>query len=101
MPVTHSFVSSKVDSGDTSLVRPSDWNGNHDVDLTVFNLSGNTTLDDTHLNEIIFATAGAGGITLDLPTAVGRAGKRVSYRHLLFIFLVSRTKSSNSPCSSS
>lgn len=36
MPVTHSFVSTKDDSDDTSVVRPSDWNAAHviDVDLT-------------------------------------------------------------------
>jgi hypothetical protein len=29
MPITHSFVSAISDGGDTSLVRPSDWNAAH------------------------------------------------------------------------
>jgi hypothetical protein len=34
MAVTHSFVSAKTDGGDTTVVRPSDWNADHDVELT-------------------------------------------------------------------
>jgi hypothetical protein len=29
MAVTHPFVSAKADGGDSSLVRPSDWNASH------------------------------------------------------------------------
>lgn len=29
MPISHSFVSTKSDSGDTTLVRPSNWNADH------------------------------------------------------------------------
>lgn len=31
MPVTHAFVSAKVDDADTTLVRPSNWNADHAV----------------------------------------------------------------------
>jgi len=34
MTVTHSFVSAKSDGGDTTIVRPSDWNADHVVQLT-------------------------------------------------------------------
>jgi hypothetical protein len=30
MPVTHKFVSAKADGGDATLVRPSNWNDDHD-----------------------------------------------------------------------
>ncbi|RJO66394.1 MAG: hypothetical protein C4523_12680 [Myxococcales bacterium] len=36
MPVTHAFASGKADGGDTTLVRPSDWNAAHAItDLTL------------------------------------------------------------------
>jgi len=31
MPIKHSFVSGKADQGDTTLIRPSDWNADHVV----------------------------------------------------------------------
>lgn len=36
MPVTHTFVSQKADDADATLVRPSNWNEGHiiDIDLT-------------------------------------------------------------------
>ncbi|MFZ9272090.1 MAG: hypothetical protein ACO24B_01600 [Ilumatobacteraceae bacterium] len=40
MPIKHSFVSSKADGADTSLVRPSDWNADHILD-------GSLTMDAT------------------------------------------------------
>ena len=33
MSVTHSFVSAKTDGGDATLVKPSDWNAAHVVEL--------------------------------------------------------------------
>lgn len=30
MPITHAFTSAKSDGGDATLVRPSDWNADHD-----------------------------------------------------------------------
>ena len=35
MTITHSFVSEIEDFDDTSIVRPSDWNADHEVDLTL------------------------------------------------------------------
>ena len=35
MVVTHAFTSAKPDDGDTSLVRPSNWNANHTLTGTV------------------------------------------------------------------
>jgi hypothetical protein len=48
MPITHTFVSAIPDEADTSLVRPSDWNAAHVLDLTgmmVFNEVPAGTLD--------------------------------------------------------
>jgi len=36
MAIKHSFVSPKADEGDTTLVRPSDWNADHDGYLEAF-----------------------------------------------------------------
>lgn len=36
MGVTHTFVSAIADGGDTSLVRPVDWNAGHTVDTSTF-----------------------------------------------------------------
>ncbi len=69
MPVKHKFVSAKSDGGDATLIRPSNWNDDHSFEFTVTSLNANTTLTATH--EVILATAGASGITLTLPTAVG------------------------------
>jgi hypothetical protein len=33
MPITHTKVSGAADSGDTTLVRPSDWNAGHVIEL--------------------------------------------------------------------
>lgn len=67
----HLFSSAKADGGDATLVKPSDWNAIHVLGVTA--LSGNTTLTSAH--DHIKATAGAGGITLTLPTAVGITGR--------------------------
>lgn len=42
MTITHNFVSSIADSGDTTLVQPSDWNAAHTGDLPVSQLNGGT-----------------------------------------------------------
>ena len=79
MAVKHNFVSPKADGGDTTLVRPSNWNADHEgspdfLQLAQVATSINLTLDDTH--STVKATGGAGGITITLPTAVGRQGRR-------------------------
>lgn len=43
MGITHSKVSAKSDGGDTSLVRPSDWNAGH----TIADITANATTLDT------------------------------------------------------
>ena len=35
MGIKHNFVSAKADGGDTSLIRPSNWNDNHTIDSEV------------------------------------------------------------------
>lgn len=46
-PVRHSFVSPKTDPADTTLVRPSDWNADHEEGVEVFGAVGDGTTDDT------------------------------------------------------
>lgn len=50
MPIKHAFVSAKSDDGDASLVRPSNWNANHD-------LSGLVAADVTNFNTAAAAAA--------------------------------------------
>lgn len=43
MGVVHKFVSAKSDGPDASVVRPSNWNDEHDVTENIFVISTNTT----------------------------------------------------------
>ncbi len=56
----HKFTSPKADGGDTTLVRPSNWNDEHDLTVATNTLLGR-------------ATAGAGAVEEITCTAVGRA----------------------------
>jgi len=73
MPVTHAFQSAKQDGPDSTLVQPSNWNAGHSVDLTVTSTSSDLPLTSAH--EYVRATAGAGGVSITLPTAVGITGR--------------------------
>jgi hypothetical protein len=53
----HKFTSSKTDVGDTSLVRPSNWNDEHDLTIATGKLVGRTTADAGTIEEI---TPGSG-----------------------------------------
>lgn len=35
MPITHTFISEKQDTSDATLVQPSHWNAEHDIDIFV------------------------------------------------------------------
>lgn len=67
----HLFNNTHADGTDLTLTKPSDWNAFHIYGVNALNAS--TLLNATH--DHILGTAGAGGITLTLPTAVGIAGK--------------------------
>jgi hypothetical protein len=45
MPITHAFVSAKSDGGDSTLVRPSNWNADHAADSLV--VTGGTVTAST------------------------------------------------------
>jgi hypothetical protein len=70
--VKHKFISAISDIADPTQVRPSNWNDTHAFTFQVNSISANTTLDATY--DIVLGTAGAGGITVTLPTAVGFSG---------------------------
>jgi hypothetical protein len=42
MAIMHTFVSTKIDSPDTSLVRPTNWNADHTIDAPIPIASGGT-----------------------------------------------------------
>lgn len=48
----HKFVSAKPDSTDTGLVRPSNWNDEHDLTMASDRLLGRTTASDGPVEEI-------------------------------------------------
>ncbi len=56
----HSFQSAKSDGGDTTLVRPSDWNAEHDLTMATSRLLGRTTASTGVAEEISVGT----GLTL-------------------------------------
>lgn len=69
--VKHKFTSAKADSGDASLIRPSNWNDNHDITLATGKLMGRYTAGTGLVQEVGLATRlefSAGNI--DLSTAV-------------------------------
>jgi hypothetical protein len=73
--VKHKFVSAIADEGDTSIVRPSNWNDTHDIELATSRLVGRTTAGTGPAEEIsigsglslsggtLSATGGGGGVT--------------------------------------
>ena len=50
MAIKHKFVSGKPDDGDTTLVRPSNWNDTHDIDhgIATLEASGTTIVTNNH-----------------------------------------------------
>jgi hypothetical protein len=78
MPVKHAFTSAKSDGGDSTLVRPSNWNADHTGAFDVFNVKdpaygalGNGSNDDTaEIQAAIAACNSAGGGTVYFPPGV-------------------------------
>lgn len=67
MAVTHSFVSAVADGGDSSLVRPSDWNDNHVGNLSDFaavNETPSGTINGSNPTFTLAATPVAGSVRL-------------------------------------
>lgn len=60
MGITHSFTSTKNDGGDTSLIKPSDWNADHIISGAV------TTLIHTHSITTEHTGTSCGGSWTDL-----------------------------------
>jgi hypothetical protein len=68
----HTFQSGKSDGGDTSLVRPSDWNADHLPALTLDTRTANYTITSADGGELLRAAHSA-SITFTLPAASGLA----------------------------
>jgi hypothetical protein len=80
MPITHSKVSIIADGSDTSQVRPGDWNAPHILRFSRRSVSANFSINAN--DEVILATAGAGGITGTLPDATSTAGMWVKVKRI-------------------
>jgi hypothetical protein len=57
MPIKHTFVSQKSDDPDVTLVNPSDWNANHDVDMSINELSDVNIVSPLDGNVLIYDNA--------------------------------------------
>jgi hypothetical protein len=74
--IKHSKVSSVPDGGDTSLVRPSDWNADHDVTgslgVTVSDTHGHSISDVTeiHFGTLWVTDLGSGVVSIDTYAAL-------------------------------
>jgi adhesin HecA-like repeat protein len=66
----HKYVSGKADGGDTSLVRPSNWNDEHDLTMATARILGRTTAGTGAVEEL---TAGT-GLTLSAGSLSVTAG---------------------------
>ena len=68
--LTHNFVSAVADGGDTSLVRPSNWNAEHTLTLATGKLLGRSTAGTGAVEEI---TVGS-GLTLSAGSLAASGG---------------------------
>jgi len=66
----HNFQSAVSDEGDTSLVRPSNWNAEHDLTLATGKLVGRTTAGEGSAEEISVGT----GLSLSAGTLSATGG---------------------------
>ncbi|QIG66836.1 hypothetical protein EVB41_006 [Rhizobium phage RHph_TM3_14A] len=67
--VKHKFVSPKADGGDASLVRPSNWNDEHDITLAASRLLGRYAATSGAMQEIILGTGlqfNVGGTSIEI-----------------------------------
>lgn len=64
LEIKHQFVSPKADGGDTTLVRPSNWNATHSIILAAKRLIGRAQATDGAAEEIVVGTS----LTLDATT---------------------------------
>lgn len=65
----HNFVSAQADGPDTSVVRPSNWNAEHDLTMATNRLLGRTTAGTGVAEEISVGTGltlSAGSLTANI-----------------------------------
>ena len=68
--IVHPFVSPKADAGDTTLVRPSNWNANHNLTYGVHNIT--TTASIALVDDMVTLAAGTYTVTVPLATGSGK-----------------------------
>ena len=67
MATKHAFVNLNADVTDDTITRPSDWNDEHVINLTVVRTSSDYTL--TSANEMLIVNASGGDRTVTFPDA--------------------------------
>jgi hypothetical protein len=73
--LTHSFTNPKADGGDTTIVRPSDWNAEHVITMATSRLLGRTTASTGAVEEIsVSADLSLASGTLSLGAGVYKSG---------------------------
>lgn len=71
--VKHRFQSPKADGGDTTLIRPSNWNDTHIIEMTGPALIGRGTAGTGAAQELTLGTGlSISGTTLNAGTIAGR-----------------------------
>ena len=88
MPITHIFVSTKTDSTDDTLVKPSDWNAVHvgapdemasdDISYTLNEVTTATSLTEDY--DIIIVNVG-GTTTITLPAADSNTNRKYTIKN--------------------
>lgn len=71
MSVSHAKVSAIADGADTNVVRPSDWNADHVLDIDVNAQTGTSYTLQASDNGIVVTLNNASAIALTVPTALG------------------------------
>lgn len=76
--LTHAFVSAVADGGDTSLVRPTNWNAEHTITLATDRLLGRDTAGSGAVEEISLTN----GLEFTGSTSIGIANDAVTYARM-------------------
>jgi hypothetical protein len=75
MAIKHKFTSEKADDGDTTLIRPSNWNDTHDIDhgIATLDANGMLTIENaktpTYDRIILLRQSGNSGMPIYVSTA--------------------------------
>src|SRR5262245_25675183 len=79
LSVKHAFVSAKADGPDSTRLRPSNWNAEHDITLSSGTVIGRLTAGDGPAEEISIANLFPAGVMLPFAGTAAPAGWALPY----------------------